>query len=343
MNSRIPKPQYAWYAIAMGQRWTTQKNLPRYRSWKKVGFILIFLHVVWFPVTWAEEEPTPEFLIRQVINTYRSLETYRVTGHTDREITDFNYGGKVFRTTLRFSILLKKPNGYRITWEQDHPDVKKMAWQEAVWNTGTQAYIYNKTANGYMKIPSDLVNLQSPVEVSMGKTSIIPELFFASFPEKDLQISRLKNLAVKGREKIEGEQCYVLEGRNRHMVGTYWISVADFHVRQFTFLVNNPNGEEMDFEATEEGAKELARSKGLEPTRERIEKFTLLLKGIKKTRKTQRTQVISTDHFSDISFPTVSGKDLQFAIPEGIPLKEDLYELSQTSIDTLKRFLDAKE
>lgn len=98
----------------MGPIWAIQKDLPRYRAWKKVGFILIFLHVVWFPVTWAAEEPTPEFLIRQVIKTYRSLETYRVIGHTDTEITDFSHGGKVFRTTHSFSILLRKPNGYHI-------------------------------------------------------------------------------------------------------------------------------------------------------------------------------------------------------------------------------------
>ena len=218
-----------------------------------------------------------------------------------------------------------------------------MAWQEAIWNTGTQAYIYNKTANGYMEIPSDLSNLKWRAVRQMVTTSIIPELFFAFFPENNLQISKLKNLVVKSREEISGEPCYVLEGRDRHMVVTYWISVENFHIRQYTFIAHNHNSQEMNFEATEEEAKELLRSMGLESTKERIEKFTLLLKISKKKRQNRDTRVIATDHFSDISSPAVSAQDLKFSVPDGIPLKENLYELPHISIDYIKSLLDAKE
>ena len=319
-----------------------QRDSLRYRAWKTIGFILIFLHAICLPITWAEE-PTPEFLIRQVIDAYRSLDTYRVTGHTDREVTDFNHGGKVFRSSLNFSILLKKPNGYHITWAQDHPHLKKIAWQEAAWNTGAQAYVYNKSANGYMKIPSDLGHLQWQAMREIVRTSIIPELFFAFFPENNLQISRLKDPVVKGRDAIEGEQCYVLQGRDSNMVVTYWVSTDNFFIRQHTFLAHNPNGQENDFEASDEEAKKLLRSRGLEFTKERIEKFTLLLKIRKINMQNRRTQVITTDHFSAISSPAVSEHDLQFAVPEGIPLKENLYELPQMSIDYLKGLLKPKE
>jgi len=43
-----------------------------------------------------------------------------------------------------------------------------------------------------------------------------------------------------------------------------------------------------------------------------------------------------TDHFSDISSPTVSVQDLQFAVPEGISLKEDIYDISQSSLDKIE-------
>lgn len=289
-------------------------------------------------MTWAAE-PTPEFLIRQVINTYRSLETYRVTGHTDSEITDFNRGGKVSHQTKRFTILLKKPNSYLITWESDF----QIPRQGAAWNAGTQAYVYMQGAKAYLKIPTDIVNLQSQTGVSSGSTTIIPELFFAFFPEKDLRISRLNDAVVKGREEIAGDQCYVLEGRDENMVFTYWISVDSFYVRQYTLHSHNPNGPEIDFELTAEGAKEQLRSMGLEPTKERIEKVTLMLQISKKMMQKLRAQVITTGHFSDISLPAVSAQDVQFSVPEGIPLKEDLYGLSHISIEDLKGMLDANE
>lgn len=313
---------------------TDQKRAVRISTWASVGITLIFLHAVWLPVTWAEA-PTPEFLIRQVINTYRSLDTYRVSGHTDSEITDFKQGGKVSRLTHRFTLLLKKPNGYLITWESDFPPFQ-MARQGAAWNTGTQAYVYMQTAKGYMKIPTDIVNLQSQAGVSSGSTAIIPELFFAFFPEKELRISQLNDPVVKGREEIAGEQCYVLEGRNNNMVFTYWISVDNFFIRQHTFHVHDPNGQEMDFELTEEEAKAALRSRGVEPSKERIELFIRMLGMAKKTMQNQRTQIIATDHFSDISLPPVSAQDLQFAVPEGIPLKEDIYEISPSSLDKIE-------
>ena len=108
----------------------------RFLPLRSMGFTLIFLFAVCLPVAWAEE-PTSDFLIRQVINTYRSLATYKVTGQTDTEITDFNQGGKVSHLTHRFTILLKKPNGYHIIWEDDFLPYYQEK-QGAVWNAGSQ-------------------------------------------------------------------------------------------------------------------------------------------------------------------------------------------------------------
>ena len=212
---------------------TDQKRLISYPTWGSVGITLIFLQAICLPMTWAEE-PTPEFLIRQVINTYRSLDTYQVNGQTDWDHTDFKEGGKVSHQTNRFTILLKKPNGYHITWKKAFSPLK-MPSQGAVWKTGPQAYGYNQTEkglmpNGYMMLPTDLGNLMGHSGASMGATEIIPALFFTFFSEKDLRISRLKNpIIVKGREEINGDLCYVLKGESYgNRVLTYWISVDNF-------------------------------------------------------------------------------------------------------------------
>lgn len=120
------------------------------------------------------------------------------------------------------------------------------------------------------------------------------------------------------------------------MVVTYWISVDNFYIRQYNFRSHNPNGQEKAVEFTENEAKAILRSRGVEPTRERIEKIIRMAEMAKKTMQNQRTQLIMTDHFSDISSPTVSVQDLQFAVPEGISLKEDIYDISQSSLDKIE-------
>lgn len=327
--------------MTMIRFWADQKWGVRFHPLGSIGITLVFLHAVCLPVALADE-PTPEFLIRQVINTYRSLATYRVTGQTDTEITDFNQGGKVSHLTHRFSILLKKPNGYHLTWEDDFPPYYR-AKQGAAWNSGSQLYIYHQALKGYMKLPTDFINLRTHAGVSTGTTLIIPELFFAFFPEEDTQLSRLEDPVVKGREEIDGVQCYVLEGRDRKMVVTYWISIDNFLIRQYALLFDNPNGRELDLDTTEEEAKADLRAQGLEPTEERIQNFIRTLEISSKVLKKRRSQVIATHHFSHISLPDIQPENLEFSIPEGIPLKEDLWGRSSVSLDQDEELLGVKE
>ncbi len=99
----------------------------------------------------------------------------------------------------------------------------------------------------------------------------------------------------------------------------------------------------MDFELTEEEAIQVLQSRGVESTRERIESTIRMAEMAKKAMQNQRSQLIATDHFSDISLPTVSLQDLQFAVPEGIPLKADMYELSQSSLDKIEAHRELRE
>jgi len=325
----------------MGRLWGAQKNLVKFRKWLSVGIFLIFLLAVCIPVAWAEE-PTPEFLIRQVINTYRSLATYRVTGQIDTETIAFDHGGKVSNLTTRFAILLKKPNGYHIVWEDDFPPFRK-GLQGAAWNTGTQAYVYSQAAKGYMKIPTDRFNLLTITGVSSETSTVIPELFFTFFPEKELRFLRLKVPVVNGREVIEGEPCYVLEGRDRHIVFTYWISARNYFIRQYRFQIDNSSDTEIHLEATEEEAKASLRYRGLEPTKERIKKYQQTWKLAAKSLGKTSTQITATHHFSHIYFPDINSEDLEFSVPEGIPLKKDLYELSQSTLDKIEATRDLLE
>ena len=323
----------------MGRWRGVHKNLVQCRN---AGVILLFLHTACLPAALAEE-PTPEFLIRQVINSYRSLATYQVTGLTSSEITNFNEGGKITRVTSRFSILLKKPNLYRITWEEDFPP-HWMGLQAAVWNPGLpQGYVYSQMAKGYMEIPAGRGKLLSYAAVSTGDTSIIPKLFFGFFPEKDLPFTRLKNSEVKGREEIDGIECYVLRGRDRNREVTYWISIPDYFIRKYESIFNDPNGHGLDLELTEEEAKASLRSRGVEPTQERIKSYQRTLKIADKVMRKHQVQIITTERYSNISLPTVRKEDLQYSMPDGTTLKENLFELGKSSLDGLENTFNAME
>lgn len=303
------------------------------------GLLTIFALLVFFPSSAWTNELSPEWLIRQVVNTYRSLETYEVTGHADLEVTLFNQGGKVVHGTNRFTLLLKKPNLYRIQWNKKYSTDLRNG-EHVVWNAGSQAYAYSQLAGRYRKHPSDRRQLQTKAGISQGITLFIPALFFRFFPEQELEFFRLTDLKIMGKEEISGKPCYVLEGREPYRVIRYWIDVKTFFIHQQFQLYVNFNGREETLQGSEEEAKASLRAEGLEPTQERIKKFQQGLELGEKILRAQRSQVRTNNFYTQISLPALTARDFHFQVPEGIPLKEELYEPNPKRFHKLEQLID---
>ncbi len=76
------------------------------------------------------------------------MDTYKADGTI---ISDIDTGGTKMNTETSFSIILKKPNLYVISWTQKMPG---MSMSGAVWSDGTQPYLYMGSNNShkYFKI-----------------------------------------------------------------------------------------------------------------------------------------------------------------------------------------------
>ena len=287
------------------------------------------------------ETPTPEFLIKQVLNTYQSLATYRVIGKSITEGTKFDRGGEIYTMTMRFSLTLKKPNLYLITWEEDHPPYF-FNMKGAAWNAGSQPYLYEESLKGYMKVPTDIVALRTVANVSKGATYLIPELFFQFYNPNNTRLEGLEEPRITGIEEVQGERCFVLTGGYDDLAVTYWISVERYLIRQYLQVQDLGKGTEPIEKMTDKEAEKSLRALGVEPTevRKREEKDAFEL--ISKIKNKHHTRIVATHYFSDISLPSLTAEDFVFAVPEGIPLKENIYE-SPISVKAVEMLLDQAE
>ena len=287
------------------------------------------------------ENPTPEFLIKQVVNTYRSLATYRVIGESITEGTKFDRGGETYTITVRFSLTLKKPNLYRITWEEDHPPYYFNS-QGAAWNAGVQPYLYLQSLQAYMKVPTDLAALNTVAGVSKGATYLIPQLFFPFYSPNNTRLEGLEEPRITGIEEIQGERCFVLTGGNDGLMVTYWISVERYLIRQYVHVEDLKKGTETIKKMTDKEVEQSLRSLGVEPTEIKKREVKDAFELTSKIRSKNHTQIVATHYFSHISLPVLTSEDLVFAVPEGIPLKEDIYE-SPISVKAIEILLDQAE
>src|SRR5690242_5465159 len=104
--------------------------------------------------TCIAQETTPGEVFARVKSAYGSLQTYKSEGTITAEV---NTGAMTVKFDTSFSIVLKKPNLYLISWTQKNMPMPGMSQSGAVWSDGTQPYLYME--NAYSKMVSDEVAL----------------------------------------------------------------------------------------------------------------------------------------------------------------------------------------
>lgn len=165
------------------------------------------------------QEITPSELFAKVKSAYDSLETYKSEGTITADMTT---GGTAVKLETSFSIVLKKPNLYLVSWTQKMP--MGMSQVGAVWNDGTQPYLY--MGDSYSKMSDDETALASATGISSGAAFNIPTLFLPVFREEAGWPTRLKDAKIEAAEKVGDEDCYVVSGaspasRNRCLM-EFW-------------------------------------------------------------------------------------------------------------------------
>lgn len=289
----------------------------------------------------AEELPNPQALIEQVVEKYTTLETFQAQGRVSSEMVQAEM---TFHSETTFSLKLKKPNLYRITWT--HADSMGSGKQQsAVWNAGKQPYLFMSVMNAYEMQADDEAALSAATGISNGLTFTIPNLFFDIFDPSSAVFSDLIQPQVKGIEKLDGTACYVLSGPSRmSRQETYWIDVEDYLIRQYQRNLEPPEGgyQFPDFSDEEwEAAAEGLTPEEREQHRETIRQAKAIIEQSRQSVEAMEMKGFVTQVYDLISTPTLRREDFQFTPPPDAILKQKM--ISSESVLEMQQQIEKME
>ena len=136
------------------------------------------------------DDASPNEILKKVASTYKGMNTYTAEGTIT---SDIDTGGMKMKMETSFSILLKKPNLYLISWVQKNMPMPGRVQSGAVWSDGTQPYLYMGVRNTYSKMTSDKIAISSATGISGGAAFTIPSLFLSAFKDQPALFFRLND------------------------------------------------------------------------------------------------------------------------------------------------------
>ena len=270
-----------------------------------------------------QEDITPSKIFEKVKTAYESLDTYKAQGSIASNIVT---GETEMKPSTSFSIILKKPNLYRISWTQKNTAMPGMSASGAVWSDGTQSYLYMGGMNAYSKMGSDELALASATGISGGAAFTVPSLFLSVFTEQPDPFSRMEDPQIEMTEKVGEEDCYVISGSSSvSKKEAFWISKTSYLIKQYYRSLEPPEGGRQMPEMTDEQLEEAIKGVGQEVTEESKQKMREMMNRSHDAVKTAQLKGSSTELHTEISSPKLNTKDFQFALPAGTVLEESLF------------------
>lgn len=289
---------------------------------RKIKFFTCFA-IVMLSTNCFAEDMTPAAIFENVIEAYKVMDTYQAQGEIISNIitTDTNLD-----TKTSFSIALKKPNAYLVTWSQDNAYMPSGAQVGAVWNDGTQPYLYMGANNQYSKIDNDEAALASATGISGGAALTIPSLFFLQVMDMKNPFSRFNNPQIEGMENIGGDECYVISGSSSvSKKETFWISKTNYLIKKYSHSLELSEEGSPFPEMTDEQIEEALATMGTDVTPESVANMREMMENAAKMMETSNLTGDITETHVTISFPELNESDFQFTPPEGAVLTDSLF------------------
>lgn len=269
------------------------------------------------------QDTDPNEVFDKVVSTYKSMQTYKAQGTI---LSEIDFGGMKRNTETSFSILLKKPNLYLISWTQKNMPMPGMAQSGAVWSDGTQPYLYMGMMNAYSTMSSDDLALGAATGISGGAAFTIPSLFLSAFKEQPAPFSRLTDPKIEKTEKVGEEDCYVISGASTiSKMETFWISKSRYVIMKYSRSLEPPDGGLPMPQMTDEELEEAIKGMGQEVTQESKQRMREMMKRSTDVLKAGKMEGSSTELHAEISSPELSKIVFQFVLPQGAVLKESLF------------------
>jgi outer membrane lipoprotein-sorting protein len=264
---------------------------------------------------------TPGEIFQRTEAAYASMQTYQSDGTAS---SDMDSGGSKMQMETSFTILLKKPNLYRITWTQK--GMMGMTQSGAVWSDGSQPYLYMGIMNAYSKMSSDQIALSGATGISGGAAFTIPSLFLASFNVPSNHFARLQNPRIEKTEKIGDDDCYVISGPSKISKNeTFWISKSNYLIRKYSRSLEPPEGGRQMPEMTDEDMAKAMKAMGLEVNDETKKNMRDMMEKSKAALNTAALKGSMTEVQAHVSSPALTAKDFQFTPPADAVLKDSLF------------------
>lgn len=289
-------------------------------NWKQR--LLLATIVIFIPHASAQEQAVLDVLDK-VSAAYAALDTYRSEGTITAVI---EMGGTKTATATSFSILLQKPNRYKIVWEQKM-DLGGMPPQSgAVWSDGTQPYLYMGALNAYSKINGDEMALGGATGISGGAANTIPSLFLSVNSAPNDPFARLIDPQFEPDEEVRGEDCYVIGGASViSKKETFWISKTGHLVRKYHRSLEPPE-EGIDVpEMTEAQLEEAIKAMGQEVTEASKKQMREMMSATRVMFNNMDMKGSTTELHAEIAAPELSDGDFTYEPPDGTKLKESLF------------------
>ena len=268
------------------------------------------------------EESDPAAIFEKVTAKYKSMQTYKADGTI---VTDMETSGMKIKAETSFSMSLKKPNLYLITWTQKGMPMPGMSQSGAVWNAGSQPYLYMGIMNAYSKMENDEMALAGATGISGGAAFTIPSLFLSVFKDQSSCFSRLLEPKLEKIEKVEDEECYVISGSSTiSKKETFWISKKDYLLIKSSRSFEPPEGGMTIPEISDEELEEAMKAMGQEVTEETKEQMKNIMEMAQDSMKTAELKGTSTELHLNITMPELGKEDFEFELPPETILKKSL-------------------
>jgi len=237
------------------------------------------------------------------------MDTYKAQGTI---ISNIDTGEMKVNAETSFSIILKKPNLYLISWTQKNMAMPGMSQSGAVWSDGAQPYLYMGGMNAYSKMGSDELALGGATGISGGAAFTIPSLFLSVFKEQPAVFSRLKDPQIEMTEKVGEEDCYVISGSSSiSKKEAFWVSKTSYLIKKYYRSLEPPEGGEAIPKLTDEQLEEAIKSMGQEVTEESKKNMTEMMERSRTMLKAMKMRGSSTELHANVSSPELNGPPLR--------------------------------
>ena len=277
-----------------------------------------------------------EGLIIEVQENYKRLNAYEAEGKTFVLIKS----PSTYRSEGSFSIRLAKPNRYRIVWESEPPYGGKQVG--AVWNSGNGPYLYMGIMKASSKMTTDQMALASATGISGGIAHHIPSRFFSMMGIGYAPIG-LDKLKLVKMEKIDGEECYVIEGSSEFTAKeTLWISKKRKLIIKTTSSLEAPKRRKPKPipKMTDAEIEQTLKAMGQKVTEKSKKRLKEMMKRAEKVTTETKLKGSRTIVYENIRTDTKPAKkDFEYKVPKGTVLKRTLFGkvFAAPSEDTMQK------